>query len=234
MKKKALAVLLVLALFVTAASAKDVGVKVGGELGMGFDIVKTTAKGTFAGNTVTQKGSFLNYGFQGSFTAEYEFTDELSLKASVGLMFAGKTKTTSKFGDSDTVTNTRNENGGTYLDVILDAKYKLVDKKNYSFALLGGVEMVSGHVLKTGNEDTDKDYKNLALGLNAAPELSFSINKNVDINIGASFSWLFYNNAKALKESSSAAEISGKTLLSASYSATSFYIRPYAGCTYSF
>lgn len=234
MKKKLLAVLLVAALVLTALSAKEVGVKVGAELGWGFDIVKTKATGTVAGKSITSNGKYNNSGFAGNLTAEYALSDYFSVKGSFGLMFAGQTKTTSKTGDSDAVTATRDEKAGTYFDIVLDAKYTVSLAKDLNLSALAGIEMVSGHILKTDDEDLNKDYSNFAFGINAGAEVTYAINKNVDLNLGCSFAWLFVNNAKALKESNNSTVVGGTTLMKASYSATSFYIRPYVGATYSF
>ena len=234
MKKKVIAVLLVLVLVAGAVSAKEVGVKVGAELGWGFDIVKSTLTTKVLSKSTSTVSKYYNNGFAGNLTAEYDFNEYFGLKASFGLMFAGQTKTSSKTGDSDEVTATRDEKAGTYIDAALDAKYTVKLADSLSLSALAGVELVSGHVLKTDSDDLNKDYKNLAFGLNAGVEFSYEVAKNVNLNVGFSAAWLFVNNAKALKESGSSTVIGGKTLTSASYKASSLYFRPYVGCTYAF
>ncbi len=226
MKKKVLAVLLVLAIAVTAVSAKEVGVKVGAELGWGFDVVKST-------RTLKLKSSdslvrkFYNNGFTGNLTAEYDFNEYFGVKASFGLMFAGQAK--AKTGDSDKE-EIGTEKSGTYIDAALDAKYSVALSDTLSLSGLAGVEIVSGYISKYSSSDENEYTKNFAFGFNAGAELSYDIAKNIDINFGCTVAWLFTNNAKILE---------GKTLKINdteiySYKSTSFFVRPYVGCTYAF
>ncbi len=226
MKKKVLAVLLVLAIAVTAVSAKEVGVKVGAELGWGFDVVKST-------RTLKLKSSdslvrkFYNNGFTGNLTAEYDFNEYFGVKASFGLMFAGKAKEKIADGDKNEVGT---EKSGTYIDAALDAKYSVALSDTLSLSGLAGVEIVSGYISKYSSSDENEYTKNFAFGFNAGAELSYDIAKNIDINFGCTVAWLFTNNAKILE---------GKTLKINdteiySYKSTSFFVRPYVGCTYAF
>ena len=236
MKKKVIAVLLVLVLVAGAVSAKEVGVKVGAELGWGFDIVKLTDSGKVAlsDKTGTITNKYKNNGFSATITAEYALSEYFSVKGSFGLMFAGQTKQTVKAGDKAATDSTFDKKAGTYIDAALDAKYTVKLSDDLSLSALAGIEMLSGYIYKTEYEDLNKDYKNFSFGLNVAPELSYAINKNVSLTLGCNLAWFFVNNAKLLESSENSLTIQGYSLASAKRSATSFFIRPYVGCTYAF
>ncbi len=228
MKKKVLAVLLVLAIAVTAVSAKEVGVKVGAELGWGFDTVKSTLTTKILGSSSSEVTKYYNNGFAANLTAEYDFNEYFGVKASFGLMFAGQAK--AKTGDSDKE-EIGTEKSGTYIDAALDAKYSIALSDTLTLGALAGVEIVNGYIYMTSSSDANKYLSNFAFGLNAGAELSYDIAKNIDINFGCTAAWFFVNNADALE---------GKSVENAkldsgiSYKSTSFFVRPYVGCTYAF
>lgn len=167
MKKKVLVMMLVIALAVVSVSAKDSSMKVGVELGYGFNTVKNTVKGTLLGKESTLKTNYKNNGFAVNLSGEYLIDNNWSVKADVGMMFAGKAKI--KSGDSDATT--ASEISGLYMNYALDAKYTHVLNKDFSVSALAGLELVTGHIYKTGNEDADKKLRNTAFGVNFGAEL---------------------------------------------------------------
>ena len=228
MKKKVIAVLLVLVLVAGAVSAKEVGVKVGAEFGWGFDVVNSKATGTVLGKSVTSTGKYKNNGFAGTLTAEYDFNEYFGVKASFGLMFAGKGTAKVDSADKQEIGT---EKSGTYIDAALDAKYSVALSDSLSLSALAGVEIVSGYIYKTSSSDANEYLKNFAFGLNAGAELSYDIAKNIDLNLGCTVAWLFTNNAKILEGKSASDSTTDSGI---SYKSTSFYVRPYVGCTYAF
>ncbi len=230
MKKKVLVTLLVIALAVVSVSAKDSSMKLGVELGYGFNTVKNTVSGTVLGNESNVKTNYKNNGFAVNLSGEYLITDNWSVKADVGMMFAGKANI--KSGDSDAIT--ASEISGLYMDYALDAKYTHVLNKDFSVSALMGLELLTGHIRKTKDEDTNKKLRNTAFGVNFGAELSYAVDKHFSIVAGCDFAWLFVNNCESLKTDSGSIVVGSKTYASAKSSNTSLGLRPYLGATYAF
>lgn len=205
--------------------------KLGVELGYGFNTVKNTATGsTILGTETTLKTNYKNNGFAVNLSGEYLIDNNWSVKADVGMMFAGKAKI--KSGDSDAAT--ASEISGLYMNYALDAKYTHVLNKDFSISGLAGLELVTGHISKTGNEDADKKLRNTAFGVNFGAELTYAVDKHFSIVAGCDFAWLFVNNCEKLKAKDDSYVIGSTTLLSAKSSNTSLGYRPYLGATYAF
>lgn len=238
MKKKVLVTLLVIALAVVSVSAKDSSMKLGVELGYGFNTVKNTVSGKLGTSESNVKTNYKNNGFAVNLSGEYLITDNWSVKADVGMMFAGKanTKSNTKIGDSDAITasETASKTSGLYMNYALDAKYTHVLNKDFSVSALMGLELVTGHIKKTGDEDADKKLKNTAFGVNFGAELSYAVDKHFSIVAGCDFAWFFVNNCESLKADSGSFEVGGKSFASAKISNTSLGLRPYLGATYAF
>lgn len=234
MKKKVLTVFLILALVVTALSAKDSGFRVGAQLGWGFDWVKNTSTGK---NPLTNKQDsnkfyYKNNGFAGALTVDYNFDEFWGIRGTAGMMFAGKTNY--KFNDGNYSEITSVVNSGLTWDFALDAKYTVALSKKLNLSALAGAELMTGYIWKYESEDANKDLKNVAFGLNAAAELSYKVNKNVYLNAGVNGGWFFVNNAEILKESNDVVSSTLKKLTDATFSTSSFILRPYLGATYAF
>lgn len=231
MKKKVLVTLLVIALAVVSVSAKDSSMKLGVELGYGFNTVKNTATGsTILGTETTLKTNYKNNGFAVNLSGEYLIDNNWSVKVDVGMMFAGKAKI--KSGDSDAAT--ASEISGLYMNYALDAKYTHVLNKDFSISGLAGLELVTGHIYKTGNEDGDKKLRNTAFGVNFGAELTYAVDKHFSIVAGCDFAWLFVNNCEYLKTDDGSITVGSKVFASAKSSNTSLGYRPYLGATYAF
>lgn len=233
MKKKVLTVLLILALVVTGLSAKDGGFRLGAQLGWGFDWNKSVGTGKVLGTTTESTTVYKNNGFAGALTAEYNFDEFWGIRGTAGMMFAGKPyyKVTK---DGEYKEFSTEQKSGLTWDFALDAKYTIALSKKLNLSALAGAELMTGYVFKTGTEDVDKKAKNLALGVNAAAELSYEAAKNLYINLGVSGAWFFYNNAEILKDSSSSVVIGQTKLAESTYKTKSFMLRPYLGATYAF
>ncbi len=230
MKKKVLVTLLVIALALSGLWAKSSAMKVGVELGLGLDTMKSTLSGKVGSSESSTTTKYKNSGFAVNLTGEYAIDKNWSVKLDGGLMFAGKASM--KTGDADAVE--ASETSGLYMDFALDGKYTASINKQISASAFGGVEMVIGHVQKTGSEDADKKNNNVAFGLNFGGEMAYAIDKSFSIVAGCDFAWLFVNNCEAFKNSSSTLTVGGKSYASAKYSNYSLYLRPYVGAAYAF
>lgn len=227
MKKKVLVTLLVIALALVSVSAKDLGIKVGGELGWGFEslIFKVSD-----GNEEWKGEKVKNNGFSVNLTGEYDFNKNWGVKASFGMMFAGKAS--ASVGNYATGWNdwfSLKEKSGLFIDFAVDAKYTYSINKNISVSGLAGIELLSGYLAKTGDEETDEKNNNFALGINAGVEGSYLIADNISLNAGANFSWMFVNNCETFDSIRDDASEDGSKC-----SIHGFYIRPYVGATYAF
>ena len=220
MNKKSIIVLLVLVLALSGLFAKDSGIKVGGQLGWGFDIVKIKIE-----KDETQITKMKNNGFAFNLTGEYDFDENWGVKANLGMMFAGKTSYNYiPKGKDQPETSTKKS--GLYIDFAVDAKYTYAINEKVSLAGLAGLELVSGYITKDG----DSVFYNVAFGLNLGLEGSYKITNKISVVGGATGSWLFVNSAEAIKSAYEEAATAGtyKVIV------TNFYIRPYVGATYSF
>lgn len=248
--KKVLTVLLVLSLVATGLFAGSF--KVGAELGWGFDFYKAkytaSEKAKIYDTEVTVDGNinglFKNNGFAMNLVGEYDFTENWGIKASAGMMFAGKSKMkldgkvsvkqggiSYPFMSFDNVEETAEEKSGMYFDFIVDGKYSIKVSDKFSISGLAGVEMLLGNVFyeKEVTDDAKKNLKNFAFGANIGVEVSYMVINNLDINLGVTGAWFFVNTCDILKATGLTPE--GVTLKK---SANSFYIRPYIGATYAF
>jgi hypothetical protein len=237
MNKKVLAVLLVLVLAVSGLFAKDLGIKVGGQLGWGFDIGRmklTDSSGEVSGVKVE------NNGFAFNLTGEYDFDQNWGVKANFGMMFAGKAGLTHVDEEGSTPIPLQKEiNSGLYIDFAVDAKYTYAINDTISVAGLAGLELVSGyftkdpyyaaigHTLGTGSNDDISPLYNVAFGINLGVEGSYKITDEISVVGGVTGAWFFVNSAKIIKSYRDEWSDSGEKI-----SVASFYIRPYIGATY--
>ena len=236
MNKKSIIVLLVLVLALSGLFAKDSGIKVGGQLGWGFDIarMKTDDKNGDEDSVITMKAK--NNGFAFNLTGEYDFDKNWGVVANLGMMFAGKTTLVITQVGQDKGEVSLDTKAGLYIDFALDAKYTYAINEKVSVAGLAGLELVAGHLAKdyeksgtTLNSEgyTDSNFYNVAFGLNLGLEGSYKITDEITVVGGATGSWFFVNTAKIVNvlEQDDGYKVSG---------VASFYIRPYVGATYSF
>ncbi len=234
MKKKLLVLLLVAALALTTVAAKDAPFKVGAQLGWGFDNLYIREKLKFKSSSDLFSDTLTKYknnGIAATVVGEYELSDNFALRANVGIMYAGKAKTSyyDKKNSNEISSGTLSEKSGLYFDAAVGMKYTLSLSKELSLSAVGGVELLTGKVYKTGNADADKNLNNLAFGLNLAGEVAYKINSNIYLNGGVSASWFMINNTKVASESSSS-----NPLYEYSKKINSLYFRPYVGMTYAF
>lgn len=234
MKKKVLVGLLVLALAVAGLSAKDLGIKVGGELGWGIDIARMRIEEDDGYNSKTKA---VNNGFAANLTGEYDFNETWGVKASFGMMFAGKTNLKHSDSEGDSWSQKLTENAGLYIDFAVDGKYTYAINDKISVSGLAGFELVSGYLAKgkgllgtsLGTRSSDEDlsiFKNTAIGVNGAVEGSYKVTDKITVSGGVSAAWFFINTTKLVDYF--------KDLDDVVKGVASFYIRPYVGATYSF
>ena len=241
MNKKSIIVLLVLVLSISGLFAKDSGIKVGSQLGWGFDFLRMKEvytkeySGLEVGDSYIEKTK--NNGFAFNLTGEYDFNKNWGVMANLGMMFAGKATFVEQYSDGDN-DEILYEKVGLYIDFALDAKYTHSINDKVSVSGLAGLELVAGHLLKGYEKSfatlsygghTDSDFYNVAFGLNLGLEGSYKITDEISVVGGVSGAWFFVNSAKYVKDFVDSAKGS-----ESKYGVASFYIRPYVGATYSF
>ena len=233
MNKKSLVVLLVLVLAISGLFAKDLGIKVGGQLGWGFDIGRMSNTEEDGDKTVVKAK---NNGFAFNLTGEYDIDKNWGVKANFGMMFAGKTNM-SIVNEDDDDDWTFDERAGLYIDFAVDAKYTYAINKEISVSGLAGLELVAGHLLKDYYSKgmvlasityEDSDFYNVAFGLNLGVEGSYKITDEISVVGGVTGAWFFVNSSKVVNET-----VEHWKDTSDKVSVASFYIRPYIGATYS-
>ena len=221
MKKKVLVTLLVIALALVSVSAKDLGIKVGGELGWGIQT------GSVKGESQSYDSDDMkttNNGFSLNLTGEYAFDKNWSVKADFGLMFAGKAKSEMAGEDISDVM----ESSGLYIDFAVDGKYTYAINKQFSVSGLAGIEMIYGYLAKFGTSD-DEDNKNFGIGVNFGVEGGYNLDDKITITAGFDFSWLFINSNKEINDmAKETKDAGGKVTI------VNLYMRPYVGATYAF
>ena len=222
--KKVLTIALVMCLVLGAAFAAKGDIKVGGQLGY---------VGGFATEKLSQDSDYLRAkisvgGFGFEITGLYGVTDEISVKAALGLAFFGKATTRTTICVGGNVTNLDPEKD----DKSSPMKFSMYCGGQYAFEVSKEIKVAAGAGLDMaiGKESTADDAKTLfSLGLGAEVTGSYAINKNLDVLLGARYSLYFINSSESLKEAREDAKELGAKL-----SFNSSALRIFAGCTYAF
>ncbi len=228
MKKKLLVCFVVISLVITGLSAATKNnISVG--LNMGYSI--NPIKQSYSRSNQTISTTNLNKGFSLAGTAEFGLSKDVSLKANVGVDIFGKasitTDTKTSLGNSNTKDEASDSTGANFV-LFVAPQYSYRVNKNVRINGALGLDMMYGKYRSyTGNdENLKKRYTNLALGLGLEASGTFSVAKNVNLNLGTRVSWYFVNNAEALKEDSQLAE-------TFNYKLSNLAFRFFLGATYS-
>ncbi len=221
--KKVFAIALVLCLVMGAVFAAKGDIKVGGQLGyVGAYSNQKVAENS--NNYIQTKANVGGFGFEVG--GLYDVTDEISVKAELGLAFFGKATgrvTTCIAGNKSTTDPVKSDEatpmrfttyvGGQYAYAI-----------NKEFKVAGG----AGLDIALGKESTADDAKTLfSLGVGAELTGSYAINKNIEVLLGARYSFFFVNSSETIKKAKKAAEDLGAKL-----TFNTSALRIFAGCTY--
>lgn len=228
MKKKLLVCFVVISLVITglSAAAKN-NISVG--LNMGYSLNPVNQKYTESSLTnVTTSYKYLNKGFSLAGTAEFGLSKDVSLKANVGVDIFGKATLASESNLTNFGANKKDEasdSTGANFVFFVAPQYSYRVNKNVKINGALGLDMMYGKYCSyTGNdENLKKRYTNLALGLGLEASGTFSVAKNVNLNLGTRFSWYFVNNAEGLKKQTSYTD----------YSLSNLAFRFFLGATYS-
>lgn len=226
--KKLFAIIFISVLVVAGLSANF---KVGAELGWGFDFYNL--KMSVSGSDESGKMTYKNSGLALNLVGEYDFNESMGIKASAGLMFAGKAKlkaVESGSGKSGDVQEA-SERSGLYFNFATDFKYSIPVNKDFALSGLAGVEMLYGYLAK-GSEiekELQEKFKNFSFGLNVGLEASFEVIENLYINGGVTGAWFFVNKCESIETMEKLLSVEDGKI-----STSSFYIRPYLGATYAF
>lgn len=233
--KKFLTVLLVLCLVLTGLSAGSF--RAGAELGWGFDIAKYKGSFSLLGYSYEIEQKIKNNGFSANIVGEYDFTKNIGIKASAGMMIAGKAKGEVKKSatgeDGDSTEMKGDKSSGLWLDFAFDGKFTFPVNEKFSISGLTGLELMYGALMKEDGVSDDylKKMKNLAFGANIGVEVSYMVIENLRINAGVTGAWFFVNKCDFIDEQDKAYKDATSSWKS---SKSSFYIRPYVGATYAF
>ena len=225
MKKKLLVCFVVISLVITglSAAAKN-NISVG--LNMGYSI--NPIKQSYSRSNQTISTTNLNKGFSLAGTAEFGLSKDVSLKANVGVDIFGKATLASESNLTNFGANKKDEasdSTGANFVLFVAPQYSYRVNKNVKINGALGLDMMYGKYCSyTGNdENLKKRYTNLALGLGLEASGTFSVAKNVNLNLGTRFSWYFVNNAEGLKKQTSYTD----------YSLSNLAFRFFLGATYS-
>ena len=197
--KKVLAIALVLCLVMGAVFAAKGDIKVGAQLGygVGFANVKTSeevAPGVKA--SIVSKGHAGGLYLTG--VGLYDITDEVSVKAAIGINTFGKMKTKVSVTVAGETVSDEQESPDTMptdFSIYLGGQYAFAVTKEIKIAAGAGLDMAIG---KTSKADDAKT--NCSIGIGAEVIGSYSINKQLDVNIGARYSFYFIDTDENLKE----------------------------------
>ena len=220
--KKVFAIALVLCLVMGAVFAAKGDIKVGAQLGYvnGFYGVKTYAD---SDNYMKITGSAGGFGFEAA--GLYDVNDAVSVKAALGLSFFGKPKlkeTLCIAGHAETEETTEDEKMPMRFSAYVGGQYAFEVSKQIKVSVGAGLDMSIGKL------DNDDDAETLfSLGIGGEVAGSYAVNKNIEVLLGARYSYYFVNSCKTLDESKKDAEDLGYK-----FSFNSSALRIFAGCTY--
>lgn len=228
MKKKLLVCFVVISLVITGLSAATKNnISVG--LNMGYSI--NPIKQSYSRSNQKMSISNTNKGFSLAALAELGLSKDLSLKANVGVDIFGKATLASESNLTNFGANKKDEaSGSTGANFVLFVapQYSYHINKNVRINGALGLDMMYGKCAYNSSTDENikKRYTNFALGLGAEASGTFTVAKNININLGTRVSWYFVNNAEALKEDSQLAE-------TFNYKLSNLAFRFFLGATYS-
>ena len=186
MKKVFAIVLIVCLAFGAAFAAKSGGIKIGAQLGMGFDF----SKGTL--NSVSTTMSTTNKGFYFSFSGEYEFAENLAVKAVIGANLLGEPSITTTIGSNSGTVDGEKEPGKFALYV--GAQYNIEVSKQLDVRVGAGFDMLSGKLYD------DEDATNAAMGLGLESIIAFKLQNNLSLDLGVRYAFYFANTNSDLKD----------------------------------
>ena len=223
--KKAFAIALLMILVVVSAFAAKGDIMVGAQLGYACSFVrmKTSINIPELGKE-TDTTTLSNAGFGFAAVAQYAVTDEVAARVEFGLDVPGKKenwKDIHKYdGGSDSDSGSYDVDEPVRFSAFLGGLYAFEISKEIKIAAGAGLDMAIG---KTSKADDAKT--NCSIGVGAEVIGSYSINKQLDVNIGARYSFYFIDTDENLKEVRKYYRDNG-----GSYTETA--LRIFAGATY--
>ena len=221
--KKVLAIALVLCLVMGAVFAAKGDIKVGAQLGYvgGFSRQKVSEGNDY----MKVKASVGGFGFEAA--GLYDVTDEVSVKAAFGLVFFGKN---AKVTVNTHIEGLPDSTDSDTVEVDAPVQFSFYLGGQYAFEVTKEIKVAAGAGLDLtfGKDSKDDDAKSsLSLGLGAEVTGTYAINKNIDVLLGARYSFYFVDTDENLKKEKEAYEALG-----AKFSYSSSALRIFAGCTY--
>lgn len=208
--KKVFAIVLIVCLAMTAVFADKGDFKVGAQVGLGTD--STTAKVTVGVATTTKTS---NSGFYFAAAAEYEFADNIALKASAGLNLFGKAKSTTS-GSGASISGTADDNTPANFSLYVGGQYAIEVNKKLDLVLGAGMDLMSG---KLSKDDDAKSNTRIGLGIEAV--IRYAVQDNFAIDFGTRFGIYFANTNSDVKD-----------MIDACDSYSNLGVKIYAGATF--
>ena len=184
--KKLFAIVLIVCLAMTAVFADKGDFKLGAQLGMGLVSEKAKQKiVTVDTTTVTS-----NAGFLFAAAAEYEFADNIAIKAEVGMNLLGKA-TVKVTAEGHTETATADEKSPALFAMYFGGQYNIEVSKQLDLRLGAGFDMLSGKM-----DNSDDAEKNSRIGLGLEAIIAYKLEDNFSLDFGSKFSIFFANTNK--------------------------------------
>ena len=209
--KKVFAIVLIVCLSMTAVFADKGDFKLGAQVGFGLD--NSTSKTKVLSVDTTTKTS--NSGFYFAAAAEYEFADNIALKASAGMNLFGKAKTTTS-GGSASGTVTADDNTPANFALYFGGQYAFEVNKKLDVIIGAGLDMMSGKLSKG-----DDAKSNTRIGLGVEAVIRYALQDGFALDFGTRFGFYFANTNSDVKDAIDLAD---------SYS--NMGIKLYAGATF--
>ena len=210
--KKVFAIVLIVCLAMTAVFADKGDFKVGAQLGMGT----VSEKGKEKLLTVDTTTVSSNGGFYFALAGEFEFADNIALKAEVGMNLLGKA-TVKVTAEGHTESATASDKSPALFAMYFGGEYIIEVNKSINVAIGAGFDMLSGKM-----DSSDDAESNAKIGLGIESVMGFKLEDNFSLDLGVKFSLFFANSNKDYADSVKNLD---------SYSSTGFKF--FAGATYS-
>jgi len=190
--KKGLAIALIMTLVIGAAFAAKGDIKVGAQVGWGFDWMRMNKTQTILDHEYTGIEITKYNGLSAVLTGEYDITDAIGVKLEAGINLMGKQKNISIWKKDGVVVSeevvddpdTTPMNYAFYLG----GQYSFAVNKQIGITAGAGVDMMLG---KQGSSDDEEVNGRIGVGLEAVG--SYAVTDKISVTLGAKGSIYFFN-----------------------------------------
>jgi len=229
--KKLLVIAMLLCLVLCSVFAAKGDIKVGAQVGYGFDwtSLKFSVSDKYIKDLITEGGLYLVG------TGSYNVADDVSIKAEIGINTMGKAnlKVDSTIDPSESEDSTATDSTPVNFTAYLGGEYGFDVNDEISVGVGLGIDMMMGK--QSANTD-DKANGRIGVGMEAVGK--YSINKQLEVSLGAKYSIYFINTGSdteaIIPYMIKGAEETAKLVSGASVSHFQSGLKIFAGCTYAF